>query len=540
MSDVLRFTSTSLVVPEPTTATPTISLPLIGTVGPVRWRVTRFPDNVLLSSGVAQEQAEGSATITFDPRPWAPGYVRVEAASGSRNAAVPLIVHSPPAPDPAAGGVTLLPYSDDSDQAAQRKEMPSDLIPVMRALGMGALLDTLPWSVIETTRGQYTFSRWTDQIVDLCEQNQMRLTLRFMQNNPLYNGGDSSHAGLTRLPKTDEEVDGFTEFVLAALRRYPGRVHAVELWNEVNSGSFNSGWWPDADARTILPLLKKAYTAIADEFPAVQVLAPGAVGTGVETAGEFWRQFIEEGGLEYCDAISAHPYEQSPRRFRQLMTALNDKMVSANATVHPVVFTEVGWSRVVPDPTGGNGAWVRTLHAQAMALVHVYVGAREFPNVSGAFWYNMVDSWWDDPGGTENNFGLFVLRGNASDADRPKPVAWAFARLRQELAGLTFHSVRAFDEGGLHVDVFRFTGPGRTRLVGWTTPAQIDPYPDELRSAELGDGALSLAAHAVVGQGERVAAVRDIYGDALPAGDGVELSFTPVYVDVVPRGEERG
>ncbi|MBM3714593.1 MAG: hypothetical protein FJW64_02460 [Actinobacteria bacterium] len=533
MSDLLRFATSSLAFPEPTTARPQISLPLVGVDGPVEWTVRRFPDDVVIASGVAPASESGTATIVLEPRAWAPGYVRVEAASGSRQAAVPLIVQTPPAADGFFGGVTLFPHSDDSDQVAQRKETPNDLIPVMGALGMGALLDTLPWSIIETTRGEYAFSQWTDQIVELCQKHGLRLTLRCMQNNPLYNGGDSSQKGLTRLPGTDEEVTGFTNFVLAALRRYPGKVHAVELWNEVNSASFNSGWWPDADARTILPLLRAAHTAIADEFPDVQVLTPGAVGTGVQTAGEFWKQFIEEGGLEHCDAISAHPYEQSPRQFRALMKALNKKMIAVNGAVHPVAFTEAGWSRVVPDPTGGNGAWVRTLHAQAMALVHLLVGAQEFANVSSAFWYNMVDSWWDDPGGTENNFGLFVLRGNASDADRPKPVAWAFARLRRELAGVAFHSVRSFDDGGRHVDVFRFTGGGRTRLVAWTTPDQIDPYPDELRSARAGDGAVSLPVSAVVADGERITGMRDIYGDALVVDGAVTLSFTPAYIDVV-------
>lgn len=531
MNDRLVIALSELVFPPSTHG---IRIPFRNTTGDVRWTLTERMTGDSVASGVASEDSLNSALVMLPASVTAaPGYHVLSATSGTRTTSVPFIIAATLPTENRAGGVTMFPHSDETEPSRERKETPPETLAVMRALGLDDVLDTLPWSVIERRRGVYTFSHWTDEVVQCCRDEGMQLTLRFMQNNPLYNGGDASHAGLTRPPQSESELAGFAAFVLAALRRYDGAVRAIEVWNEFNAASFNSTWWPHADARSFFPLLRSVRAAVKREFPIVRVMGAGVVGTGIATRGEFWGQFIDEGGLDLCDAISAHPYEQSPRRMRALMTALNDKIREKTGGTHPVEFTEVGWSHVTPDPTTGNGAWVRSEFAQAIALVHVFVVAREFENVERVFWYNVVDSWLDDPGGVENNFGLLRLRGESSDADRPKLSAWAFAVMRGELAGFVFDSARTLDQAGLAVDVYRFVSGERIRLVAWTTPPDDGAYPDALRGAQPGDGALVVTASALVEPGEHVAAVRDIFGVAVPTGPKLRLSFTPVYIDVV-------
>lgn len=100
----------------------------------------------------------------------------------------------------------------------------------------------------------------------------------------------------------------------AAAARYkarnPGVVKAWEIWNEPNLGS--QFWKPYADPVAYSDLVKRCSIAIKAADPDAIVLAgalAGAPTDGVDMEpGEFLDVMIDEGVLDYVDAISVHSY----------------------------------------------------------------------------------------------------------------------------------------------------------------------------------------------------------------------------------------
>lgn len=124
-----------------------------------------------------------------------------------------------------------------------------------------------------------------------------------------------------RQPGADLENEGppadnqdYVDFVVAMLERYPGMIHAIEVWNEQNIdrewASINGLSAPDYVA-----LLRDTYQAVKAVDPGVIVvsgaLSPtgGLVIEGIPRAiddFDFMDQLIDAGMLNYTDCVGAH------------------------------------------------------------------------------------------------------------------------------------------------------------------------------------------------------------------------------------------
>jgi hypothetical protein len=118
-------------------------------------------------------------------------------------------------------------------------------------------------------------------------------------------GVDLSRTG----PPADPQHYG--DFVAALLRRYPGMIHAVEVWNEQNLDRE----WTSVNglrAEDYVELLRIAYTAIKTVDPNVMVISGALAPTGVSDGVTAWDDFvymdqlIAAGMLNYADCVGAH------------------------------------------------------------------------------------------------------------------------------------------------------------------------------------------------------------------------------------------
>ncbi len=111
----------------------------------------------------------------------------------------------------------------------------------------------------------------------------------------------------------------YADFVTAILRRYPGKVHAIEVWNEQNLDRE----WTSAkglSAANYVELLHTTYQAVKAVDPGVIVVSGALSPTGLSDGVHAWDDFvymdqmIAAGLLNYTDCVGAHHngYNVSP------------------------------------------------------------------------------------------------------------------------------------------------------------------------------------------------------------------------------------
>ena len=91
----------------------------------------------------------------------------------------------------------------------------------------------------------------------------------------------------------------------------PGKIAAVEIWNEPNAISF---YTPKPDPSGYVDLLKAAYPKVKAVDPSVVVLG-GSMGSITDVAGKainpvaYLSQMYAAGARPYFDALTFHPYQ---------------------------------------------------------------------------------------------------------------------------------------------------------------------------------------------------------------------------------------
>ncbi|MDZ4766833.1 MAG: hypothetical protein SGI73_20025 [Chloroflexota bacterium] len=110
-------------------------------------------------------------------------------------------------------------------------------------------------------------------------------------------------------PPADPQT--YANFVSALLRRYPGMIHAIEVWNEQNLDRE----WTSIDglrAADYVELLRVTHTAIKAVDPNVIVISGALAPTGLSDGVAAWDDFvymdqlIAAGMLNYTDCVGAH------------------------------------------------------------------------------------------------------------------------------------------------------------------------------------------------------------------------------------------
>lgn len=118
-------------------------------------------------------------------------------------------------------------------------------------------------------------------------------------------GIDTSRHG----PPADNE--DYADFVAAVLERFPGKIHAVEVWNEMNLDRE----WTSAkglSAANYVALLRTAYQRIKEVDPGIIVISGALSPTGLSDYVraiddfDYMDQMIEAGMLNYADCVGAH------------------------------------------------------------------------------------------------------------------------------------------------------------------------------------------------------------------------------------------
>jgi hypothetical protein len=173
------------------------------------------------------------------------------------------------------------------------------------------------WYFMEPQPGQIDWSM-LDSAMDAACANGLRVMLSVVAA-PDWTRANPLPAEIGEAPPDDYQL--YADFVGKIIDRYPGKISAIEVWNEAN---LEREWNVAAgvNAAEFARLQQVAYGTIKARDPNITVIAGAPAPTGINCSGTFpacgggrpvvvddatfLRQFIAAGGLNAADCLGTH------------------------------------------------------------------------------------------------------------------------------------------------------------------------------------------------------------------------------------------
>ncbi|MFZ4815372.1 MAG: hypothetical protein ACOYL5_12615 [Phototrophicaceae bacterium] len=265
----------------------------------------------LVASPTATLQSSEEGAVNFPTRP--PTQIAPTATATTAVVATqadPPTVEPTPTPVPTIAP-TLLPVSDTRFQLGIQVQVSLDSDPNIwmteaQKLGMEWVKQQIAWELVEPQRGQYEWTRVDAGIEAAADRGQRLLVSVVAPPDWAREPG----ANLDRQGPPANYQD-YANFVAEIVRRHPGKIHAIEIWNEQN---LDREW---TSVRGLVPadyvnLLRLSYQAIKAVDPGVIVISGALSPTGFDDGIGAWDDFrymdamIVAGLLNYTDCVGAH------------------------------------------------------------------------------------------------------------------------------------------------------------------------------------------------------------------------------------------
>jgi len=295
-------------------------------------------------------------------------------------------------------------------------------------LKLGWIKQQIRWDEVEAQQGQYDWAA-LDVTFDLASQANIKVMVSVV-TAPDW----AREPGNQRLDEVGPPADPqtYANFLTTLLTRYPGQIHAVEVWNEMNIDRE----WASVEglsASNYVELLTAAYQAIKAVDPGIIVISGALSPTGLDDGVRAYDDFrymdmlIQAGMLETTDCVGAHhngynigpniPWDRVPNdptaQFRgpfdnphhswSFYSTLNTyaQKIQAAGSDKKLCITEFGWPTTEGlggTPAGFEFANDNTLDEQAQYIGEAIQLMDEWGFVWLAFLWNLnygPQSGWD-------------------------------------------------------------------------------------------------------------------------------------------------
>lgn len=317
-------------------------------------------------------------------------------------------------------------------------------IDIMKKAGVFKVRDGIEWGRVEKEKGVYNFD-YIDKYMQYFRDKGIEPCIMVGYSNSKYKvmpegvKFDAKYA-----PTTKEEIDGFVNYVLEALKRYP-EVKKIEIWNESNWPYF---WKPEPNALDYATMVKAVSTAVRKEHSDVKIIG----GSFVYHKLPFFSQWLNQNIIPYVDAVSTHPYfypgsvDTTPN-----VTTNGDNTFNDYGGFLDWYSTEVG----LPNSTNANGI---SAEGQADALAK-YMIYSDYEHFEESFWYDFRDDG-TNPANNEHNFG--VVKYDYT----PKPAYAVLSQTNNVLNGSIYVGTLDYGE---NIRTFLYLKDGKPFVAMWNT-----------------------------------------------------------------------
>jgi hypothetical protein len=175
---------------------------------------------------------------------------------------------------------------------------------MLRASNVPAVRLLIPWAGVEATQGNLDWST-VDKTVNSAASRNIAV-VGVVNSTPTW----AVASGGQYLSGRPASPAAYGDFVAKFVTRYPGKIAAVEIWNEPNAVTF---YTPAPDPAGYVDLLKAAYPKVKAIDPSIVVVAAGlgsivSVGSIAINPVAYVTQMYAAGAKPYFDALSLHPY----------------------------------------------------------------------------------------------------------------------------------------------------------------------------------------------------------------------------------------
>jgi hypothetical protein len=321
---------------------------------------------------------------------------------------------------------------------------------LLKAAGFRWVRMDLKWDVTEIERGKYDFGPY-ERLLTSLDSVGVKALFILDYGNPLYDDGAP--------PRSPETRQAFTNWALAAAKKFRGRGIIWELYNEPNHDLF---WPPRPNADEYATLALMVGKAFAAEVPNEILIGPALS----EIDLSFLETCFKRGTLKYWSAISVHPYKredpESVASDYEALRRLIEKYAPVEKRQMPIISSEWGYSTAWPGISDARQSELLT----RVWLTNLAHGVRL------SIWYDWRDDGTDKQN-AEHNFGT------VSQNFRLKPAYLAARTFNQFFAGHSFERrVKLADERDY---LFVFRKGSELRWAAWTmdqahaTLIKLDP-----------------------------------------------------------------
>jgi hypothetical protein len=348
----------------------------------------------------------------------------VEAASAAAAATEDEEEVEPTEAPPPTATPTRLPVDEDRFEVGVQVQVSYDLMDMWLDVAANQL--DLPWvkmqvrwEDIEPEEGEYNWM-YTDTYIPSAAERGVKVLISVVTAPPW-----AREPGVnTQMHGPPADPQKFADFVGEVLERYPGQIHAVEVWNEQN---LDREWTSTRglSATNYVELLRVTHDKIKSIDPGIIVvsgaLSPTGADNGVNVIDDrrYMDLMIRAGMLQYTDCVGAHhnginvspdyTYDAVPNdptarfrgpfdnphpswSFRSTLQGYATK-IAANGGDQKLCVTEFGWASVEdlsgPPRQGFEFALDNSLEEQADYLVAALDNMREWDIVRLAFIWNL-------------------------------------------------------------------------------------------------------------------------------------------------------
>ena len=312
------------------------------------------------------------------------------------------------------------------------------------------------WTYLEPNKGLWTFEHLDQDVGEAEKRHQdLDLVLSFTppwaSARPTETGNGRTNGA--RAEPTDPK--DWENYIRTVAKRYKGRVHTYELWNEPNLKSTYTG-----DIPQLVTLCRIAYQTLKQVDPMITVVSPSLAHNNASAA--YLQSFLEQGGVKTFDVLGYHFYDNlsspiiHPENIVGTTAALRRILTAAGASEKPIWNTESGYY-IASAPEAKfhyshYPAGVRVIGqfdaVQAIGRAYVLGWAG---GLERFYWYA-----WGEP--------AYALVDDGGDT--AKKATQAYALVRKWLVGSRYLDVHRSDTG---LWVVRLEDPQRKiKLIVWT------------------------------------------------------------------------
>jgi len=180
---------------------------------------------------------------------------------------------------------------------------PEKAYPFVAQLGVKYARIQSGWMRTETEKGVYDFS-WLDDIVDNLIAIGVEPWMNLCYGNPLYTPWAAEYYGAVGCPpvETEEEREGWHNYIVALTRHFAGRVHYYEVWNEPDG---DWCWKKGPDPWELAEFTKATAAACREGDPTCEVLG---FATCRNNRMNFLDNLCKAGVCDHIDGITYHSY----------------------------------------------------------------------------------------------------------------------------------------------------------------------------------------------------------------------------------------